>query len=104
MEGGDDLLHRYPDFCISRAEFSRAALPILEKLGFVALIDPTQQLPSWLAERDRKLAKRGGMKPIWMPTPKMPIDIWSRVISKVRNGQIMWTYAAFDASMEGKLH
>jgi hypothetical protein len=90
MEGGNHLSIRCPNQRISRADFSRAALPVLKRLGLVALIDPTKPLPLWLRHRERKLVKRGGMKPIWMPTPKMPLDVWRRVVSDIHRGEIVW--------------
>src|SRR5690349_398713 len=90
MAGGDDLLERYPDCRMSRAEFSRAAIPALERLGFIVLVDPQKPLPDWLGDRDRKLARRGGMRPIWMPTPRLPLDVWRRVVSELRDGEIVW--------------
>jgi hypothetical protein len=90
MEGGNDLMRRYPDMRVSRAEFARAALPVLERLGLVILIDPLKPLPSWLGDRERKLVMRGGSKPIWMPTQSMPFYVWDRVVSEVRDGQIVW--------------
>ena len=50
MEGGNHLLRRYPDQRMSRADFSRAALPVLKELGLVVLIDPVDSLPprEWL--------------------------------------------------------
>src|SRR5438874_2335251 len=62
MEGGNDLVRRYPDMRVSRAEFARSALPVLQRLGLVILIDPLKPLPSWLRDRERKLAMRGGKK------------------------------------------
>jgi hypothetical protein len=90
MNGGNDLRDRYPDSRVSRAEFSRAAIPVLARLGFITLIDPEKPLPDWLQDRDRKLARRGGMQPIWMPTPNLPDDVWRRVVSGFRNGEITW--------------
>ena len=90
MEGGNHLMQRYPNHQISRADFSRSALPVLEKLGLVELINPLDQLPAGLGDRERKLAMRSGKKPIWMPTQKMPVYVWNDVVSEIWNGSIVW--------------
>ena len=90
MEGRNHLLRRYPDQRMSRADFSRAALPVLKELGLVVLIDPVDSLPEWLTERERKLAMRGDQKPIWMPTRKMPLYIWNHLVSEIQDGNIVW--------------
>jgi hypothetical protein len=90
--GRDDLLRRFPDCSISQAEFSSAALPVLKRLGRVALIDPRKPLPDWLRDRERKLAKRGGMLPIWMPTEDLHIfEVWQSVVPEIRNNKLVWS-------------
>jgi hypothetical protein len=88
--GRGDLLLRFPRCAISQAEFSRAALPVLKRLGRVALIDPRKPLPDWLRDRERKLAKRGGMLPIWMPTEDLHIfEVWQSVVPEIRNKRLV---------------
>jgi hypothetical protein len=64
---------------------------VLQRLGLAVLIDPHKRLPDWLGNRERKLAKRGGMRPIWMPTKDMPFDVWRYVVSEFRNNEIIWS-------------
>jgi hypothetical protein len=73
----------YPDHQISQAELSRVALPILEDLGLVKLINPADPLPEWLRERERKVAMRGGRKPIWMPEIEDGKNVWPNTGQKV---------------------
>jgi hypothetical protein len=103
MMGRHNLLARYPEHRISLGEFSRVAIPVLEKLGLVTLIDPHKPLPFWMDDRERKLALRGGMRPIWMPIAPIPLDVWSRVVSEPRDGEITWLISGlFFERAEGK--
>lgn len=75
----------------SHTEFCRAAIPILSRLGLIVLIDPKTEIPEWLEPRDRRLAKRGGGKPIWMPTQDFSFDALRGVRGELRNNEIIWT-------------
>jgi hypothetical protein len=82
------FLDEYRDRQISRAEISRSLIPVLERLGYIVLIDPQKPLPNWLRDRERKLARRGGMKPIWMPTLTFPSTL--NLVPQIQNGKIIW--------------
>lgn len=88
-----NLRDRYPESEISVAEFMREAIPILHRLKVIALVDPSKEVPDWLDDRDKRLARRGGQLPIWMGIYTADLDpgIWVSVVSDIRNGQIVWS-------------
>jgi hypothetical protein len=66
---------------------------MLARLGLIVLIDPNIALPEWMSHRDRKLANRGGKRPIWMPTakPMSTTKVWSQLRSELKGGEIVWS-------------
>ena len=94
-DGWHDLISRYPECKVTPAMFSRAAIPILERLGLIVLINPYGDIPAWLNPRDTKLVRRGNKLPIWMTAQDFPWDcnLWKHVVSELRNGEIIWSRA-----------
>jgi hypothetical protein len=92
-DGWRDLISRYPENAVTPADFSRAAIPILERLGLIVLISPLHDVPSWLNPRDTKLVRRGNKRPIWMMAKDFPWEsnLWKYVVSELRNGEIIWS-------------
>lgn len=91
--GGHKLNIHYPNHTISAAQFSRATLPILNCLKFIGLVEPLRCIPEQLNDRDRKLARRGGMLPIWMPTLEgyqTGDDLWDDLDPDIMNGKLVW--------------
>jgi len=85
------LRGRYTESAISRAEFMREAISILHRLKVIALVDPSIEVPDWLNDRDKRLARRGAVLPIWMGVYTADLDpsIRNSVVSDIRNGQII---------------
>lgn len=91
LSAGANMLANQTGLSISHTEFGRAAIPVLKKLGLIVLVDPKSELPAWLPTRERKLAKRGGGNPIWMPTPDFSFDALDGTVVEICDGTIVWT-------------
>lgn len=91
--GRHKLNQRHPDHVVSAAQFSRATLPILKRLDCISLVEPLVCIPDQLSDRDRKLAKRGGKLPIWMPTwrgYKSDHSLWNDLVPVIKNQHLVW--------------
>ncbi len=86
VSGWESLKAQRPEAKLSPMEFSRVAIPLLSELSLIVLVDPKSDIPEWLDERSRKLARRGNMLPIWMPAPSLSFGVWKNVTMHVQHG------------------
>jgi hypothetical protein len=93
IDGGRRFFDEYPHCEKSRWDFARSAIPIMQDVGVIELIDPKGGIPKWLPEREQKLAHRGGLRPIWMPTFSFPgsYELWDHIVAGLRGDEIVWT-------------
>jgi hypothetical protein len=91
INGWWSLVERYPDCKKTRWDFARSAVPVLQRAGVIALIDPVVEIPEWLPARHAKTVRRV-KRPIWMMTPTYPwkSDLWKHFVAEMRGGEIIW--------------
>jgi hypothetical protein len=82
--GARALRALHPNCTIRNPDVARLAIDVLADLDIVVLIDPGKSMPDWLDDADRKFAKRGLGRPIWIPRQKRALsNAFERVISKL---------------------
>ncbi|QDM16065.1 hypothetical protein FNL56_09365 [Tardiphaga sp. vice304] len=104
-DGWQDFRRNHPYCKTTPAEFAKSAIPVLQRLGLITLIDPAVEIPEWLNDRDAELARRGGKLPIWMPMPKFSWDLdpWKYAIPEMRGNDIIWLEARLPKKLS-RLH
>lgn len=88
--GGYELQIRHPDRKVVPARFCRSAFPVLLELGFAALVKKVECIPSWLDEKETKIASRSGQLPMWMlTTVPGEVNIWDAVLPRLALDKVL---------------
>lgn len=73
---------------LTKAEFFSSAIRLLAELGLVTMVDPASGEPEWLSEDQKKFARHGGGRPIWMKTVEHWQNIWKYTTFAFRGGRL----------------
>jgi hypothetical protein len=77
---------------IRNEEIWGSAIGEMARLGYIVLIEGTDDIHPWMNEdllRRIKLVKKF---PIWVPSPKMTSRIYDQMKATLENGKIVWTH------------